>query len=334
MLSLSKLNKILGLACLILLIGCSEESPPNKTENQLTISDGWPKYIVDSYGETTLDQPPTRIVSTSVTLTGTLLAIDAPLIASGAARTNTKVADDIGFFRQWSDIASERNVISLYQGEANAETVAKQKPDLILVSATGGDSALKLYKQFSTIAPTIVINYDDKSWQELAGVLAQITGREDRANEVIEDFEHRLSLVKEQIELPPQPTSALAYYGDGRGGNFWTNESAQGKILTSLGFELSELPEDLKDNPIMGQRKDIFPVNGERFADAITGQSILLFAANEQSVEQVKKNKFISHLDPVKGNQVFAMGNDTFRLDYYSSMNLLDTLDSTFGKRD
>lgn len=40
-------------------------------------------------------------------------------------------------------------------------------PDLILVSATGGDSALPLYDQLKTIAPTLVINYDDKSWQTL-----------------------------------------------------------------------------------------------------------------------------------------------------------------------
>ncbi len=32
-------------------------------------------------------------------------------------------------------------------------------PDLILISATGGDSALALYDQLSAIAPTLVINY-------------------------------------------------------------------------------------------------------------------------------------------------------------------------------
>jgi ABC-type Fe2+-enterobactin transport system substrate-binding protein len=35
-----------------------------------------------------LIQAPTRIVSTSVTLTGSLLAIDAPVIASGATAPN------------------------------------------------------------------------------------------------------------------------------------------------------------------------------------------------------------------------------------------------------
>ncbi|ETD64830.1 Fe2+-enterobactin ABC transporter substrate-binding protein, partial [Escherichia coli] len=110
----------------------------------------------------TLESQPQRIVSTSVTLTGSLLAIDAPVIASGATTPNNRVADDQGFLRQWSDVAKERKLQRLYIGEPNAEAVAAQMPDLILISATGGDSAMPLYDQLSTIAPTLIINYDDK----------------------------------------------------------------------------------------------------------------------------------------------------------------------------
>lgn len=108
---------------------------------------GWPRQIQDSRGVHTLDHKPARIVSTSVTLTGSLLAIDAPVVASGATTPNNRFADDQGFMRQWSDVAKARHVARLYIGEPNAETVAAQMPDLILISATGGDSALALYDQ-------------------------------------------------------------------------------------------------------------------------------------------------------------------------------------------
>ena len=127
----------------------------------------WPRQITDSRGTHTLESQPQRIVSTSVTLTGSLLAIDAPVIASGATTPNNRVADDQGFLRQWSKVAKERKLQRLYIGEPSAEAVAAQMPDLILISATGGDSALALYDQLSTIAPTLIINYDDKSWQSL-----------------------------------------------------------------------------------------------------------------------------------------------------------------------
>lgn len=119
--------------------------------------------MTDSRGVHTLESKPTRIVSTSVTLTGSLLAIDAPVVASGAT-PNNRVADAQGFLRQWGDVRkTAQEVARLYIGEPSAEAVAAQMPDLILISATGGDSALALYDQFSAIAPTLIINYDDKA---------------------------------------------------------------------------------------------------------------------------------------------------------------------------
>ncbi|STW08606.1 Ferric enterobactin-binding periplasmic protein FepB [Klebsiella grimontii] len=58
----------------------------------------WPRQITDSRGTHTLESQPLRIVSTSVTLTGSLLAIDAPVVASGATTPNNRVADGQGFF--------------------------------------------------------------------------------------------------------------------------------------------------------------------------------------------------------------------------------------------
>ena len=101
-------------------------------------------------------------MSTSVTITGTLLAIDAPVVASGAS-PNPLVADKQGFFTQWSEVAKQRHVERLYQVEPNAEAVAAAAPDLIVVAATGGDSALKLYDQLSAIAPTLVLDMATKA---------------------------------------------------------------------------------------------------------------------------------------------------------------------------
>lgn len=97
----------------------------------------WPRQVTDSRGTHTLEHKPLRIVSTSVTLTGSLLAIDAPIIASGATTPNNRIGDAQGFLRQWSDVAKERKLSRLYIGEPSAEAVAAQMPDLILVSATG-----------------------------------------------------------------------------------------------------------------------------------------------------------------------------------------------------
>ncbi|WP_210081954.1 Fe2+-enterobactin ABC transporter substrate-binding protein [Pantoea endophytica] len=292
----------------------------------------WPRTIATPKGPFTLQQPPQRIVSTSVTLSGTLLAINTPLVGSGATSRNSNVSDVQGFFTQWSAVAKVRQVKPLYISQPNAEAIAAEAPDLIVIAATGGDSALRLYDQLQTIAPVLVIDYGDKSWQALTLQLGEITGHEADANKVIAAFEKRVETVRHKITLPPQPTSALVYYEDGRGMNLWTPASAQGALLQDLGFTLAAPPASFQGSTSMGKRNDIIQLNGENMADGITGNTLLLFAADEKTVPQVAKNPFLAHLPAVQQHDIFAVGNDTFRLDYYSASNMLSSIERQFTR--
>ena len=290
----------------------------------------WPRQVTDSRGVHTLESKPTRIVSTSVTLTGSLLAIDAPIVASGATTPNNRVADGQGFLRQWGDIAKQRKVARLYIGEPSAEAVAAQMPDLILISATGGDSALALYDQLSAIAPTLIINYDDKSWQALLTQLGEITGHEKQAAERIAAFDKQLAQVKQQMTLPPQPVNAIVYTAAAHSANLWTTESAQGKLLHQLGFTLADLPAGLQTSTSQGKRHDIIQLGGENLATGLTGEGLFVFAGDEKDVAAIYANPLLAHLPSVKNKRVWALGTETFRLDYYSAMLVLQRLNAMF----
>ncbi|KGA99644.1 Fe2+-enterobactin ABC transporter substrate-binding protein [Leclercia pneumoniae] len=290
----------------------------------------WPRQVTDSHGTHTLESKPMRIVSTSVTLTGSLLAIDAPVVASGATTPNNRVADDQGFLRQWGDIAKQRKLTRLYIGEASAEAVAAQMPDLILISATGGDSALALYDQLSAIAPTLVINYDDKSWQTLLTQLGTITGQEKQAAERIHEFEKQLAQVKQQMKLPPQPVNALVYTAAAHSANLWTADSAQGQLLQQLGFSLATLPAGLSTSQSQGKRHDIIQLGGENLATGLNGEGLFLFAGDQKDVDAIYANPLLAHLPAVQNKRVWALGTETFRLDYYSAMRVLTRLQSLF----
>ncbi|MEN6079236.1 Fe2+-enterobactin ABC transporter substrate-binding protein [Chromobacterium piscinae] len=315
-----------GLAALL-----SACDAPAQSSDAAATSAGWPRTLDTPKGKVTLGKMPQRIVSTSVTLTGTLLAINAPVVASGGSAAHSKVTDDQGFFTQWSAVATQRGVTPLYQGEPNAEAIIAAQPDLIVMAGTGGDSALKLYEQLSQMAPTLVVNYDDKSWQELAMLLGRATGREADARAAIADFDAEAAKLKAALKLPPQPTAALVYYEDGSGANLWTPQSAQGKLLQSLGFELATAPDSVKGNTSMGVRHDIIQLTGEKFADGLQGKSMILFNADQGQVPQVLANPFLAGNPAVKARQVYAAGLDTFRLDYYSARNLLARLRKQFG---
>ncbi|WP_058912098.1 Fe2+-enterobactin ABC transporter substrate-binding protein [Entomohabitans teleogrylli] len=298
--------------------------------SSLAFAADWPRQVTDSKGVHTLPQAPTRIVSTSVTLTGSLLAIDAPIVASGATTPGNRVADNQGFLRQWGDIARQRQVQRLYIGEPSAEAVAAQMPDLILISATGGDSALALYDQLSAIAPTLVINYDDKSWQQLLTDLGAITGHEQQAAARIADFNERLAKARAKMTLPAQPVSALVYTPAAHTANLWTPASAQGQLLEQLGFTLATPPATLQTSQSQGKRHDIIQLGGENLSAGLNGQSLLLFANSDQEAAALQQDPLLAHLPAVAHQRVWALGTETFRLDYYSATRLLERLATLF----
>jgi ferric enterobactin transport system substrate-binding protein len=322
------------LFCAVSLAGCNDDPhthpQPDATVTTSTI-DGWPRIIETPKGHIRIPAPPQRIVSTSVTLTGSLLTINAPVVASSSTVHMSKVTNPTGFFTQWADIALQRGVVPLYQGEVNVESVLSMRPDLIIVAATGGDSALKAYEQLSQIAPTLVVNYDDKSWQEVSTILGIATGHEADADKAIAEFEHHLAVVKQHITLPPQPVTAMVYYEDGSGANIWTKDSAQGRLLENLGFTLAAVPDELSNQSIALGRKDILPVSGERFSEALAGHSLMLFAGDDATTQKLLSNPFLLQHPAVEKRRVYAVGIDTFRLDYFSASNLLDRLVQLFS---
>ena len=322
----SVLRLLLAAGVGLLLSACDAPTPSAAGTAPGTTAGQWPRTLDTPKGPLTLQRPPSRIVSTSVTLTGTLLAIQAPVVASGGSAANSKVTDSQGFFTQWGEVAKQRGVQPLYQGEPSAEAIIAAQPDLIVMAGTGGDSALKLYEQLSQLAPTLVVNYDDKSWQELAVLLGRASGHDADAQAVIAGFDAEVARLKARLKLPPQPTAAMVYYENGSGANLWTPESAQGKLLQALGFTLATAPDSVKGNTSQGVRRDIVQLSGEKFAEGLRGNSIMLFNADPAMVPRVLANPFLADNAAVRGKQVFAAGFDTFRLDYYSSRNMLARL--------
>lgn len=292
---------------------------------------GWPRHLTSVKGEIVLKQQPERIVSTSVTLTGSLLAIDAPVIASGATMPGHRIADGQGFFRQWGKVAVAKGVKRLYSGEPNLEAIAAENPDLIIVSATGNDSALPFYDRLAALAPTLVVNYDDKSWQEVERVLAQATGKEAEAQKSIQSYAQREKEVKARLRLPPQPVSALVYNPHAHLVNLWTPESAQGKLLESLGFTLAKPPAIVLQASQRLKRRDIIPVAGENLVTGLTGNSIMMFAADDNKA--LLAEPLLATSPAIKAKQVYTLGEDSFRLDYYSASNVLTRLEQLFSAK-
>jgi iron complex transport system substrate-binding protein len=261
----------------------STDAPDSASESASESQDDWPRTVdsiavdngspTDKTDEVEIPAKPERIVSTSVTLTGSLLSIDAPVIASGAA-TPGPTSDDKGFFRQWADVADERDVKEIGQLEPDFEKIAAEDPDLIIVSAAGADTAPDIADRLKEIAPTVVLDYSDKDWTEVTTQLGEITGHETEDEDTIQEFNDRAAEVSDNIEEPEQPVQFILPAQDG-GVNFMTDESAQGRIITELGWDLDVPGNDLvrNDGNHTG-RTDVVQVSDENLDKALTGRTV------------------------------------------------------------
>lgn len=287
----------------------------------------WPRTIEHESGTTEIPEEPTVVVSTSITLTGTLLAIDAPVSASAATGTGP-LTDDQGFFAQWADVADERGVEVLYPNlELDIEAIEALEPDLIIGSSVGADATVDSYDQLSEIAPTIMLDYGAHTWQDLALTLGEATGSEEGAEVALDDFQTYIDEAAASLTIPGQPATALAYNGADGGGTF-SAESSQAAILTGLGFDYVVGPEELADEV----RSDVSFFTAENLPAALAEPEVVfVIAGGDEDADALVNDPLLANTPAVANGQVFPAGPTSFRIDYFSGKQMIDAIVAELG---
>lgn len=285
--------------------------------------DSWPRRFHNADGSwTRLAAPPTRILSTSVTVTGTLLAIGAPLVASASA-ANGK------FFAQWAHVARQRNIGNLWPaGRVDLEAVYAAAPDLIIVSATGADSARDQLARFRAVAPTIVVDYGRQSWQGLAQELAGATGLQAQASQRIEAFGRTVARARLALKLPHGQVNVISYNGPGTANPVATRDGVHGQLLRALGFDV-EAP-DPRWHSTQDAASDFIWTPYE-FLPQLKASTTLLLRATEATAAAMLADPLLANLPSVRSRQVHALGLNAFRIDYYSATELVERIVRLFG---
>nr|WP_283939500.1 Fe2+-enterobactin ABC transporter substrate-binding protein [Pseudomonas sp. R3.Fl] len=271
---------------------------------------------------------PRRIVSTTPSVTGILLAMDAPLVAT-AATTPSRLTDAKGFFSQWAQVADERGVAVLYRNlQFDIEALIASDPDLVVVSATGADSVAPHRAELEAQGlPTMLVDYSNRAWQDIATDLGQRTGLQRQAREAIQRFDAYTAQTAASIRPPAGAVTIVGYniagsYSIGRLG------SPQARLLTALGFRVNELPPALTEK--VTRASDFQFISRENLPAAISGDSVFLLGAGEQDVQAFLADPVLANLPAVRNKRVYPLGPSSFRIDYYSGRQLLDTVAGYF----
>lgn len=296
---------------------------------QTARAENWPRSFSEADVAVTLEQQPARIVSTSPSLTGILLALDAPLVSTAAA-IKGPLTDEIGFFRQWAAAAHSKGVEMLYPNlNFDLEAVILADPDLVVVSASGGDSVLAQVPDLQAQGLTVlVVDYARQSWEEQARILGRACGKDQEAEAIIAEVAMKADILRRDLARPDGRISIWSYnfagsYAIGK------PASAQGKLMAQMGFDVVGLPEDMA--PLVTRSGDFDFVSLENLAAGTLGESIFLLNGTEADVAQVLADPVVAHLPAVKAGQVYAMGPTSFRIDYYSALLLMALMGETFA---
>lgn len=286
--------------------------------------------ITHAKGTTKVPTGAKRIVSTSVTLTGHLLALGAPVVATQVAKPS-KLSDSNGFFTQWADKATAAKVQVLYQStEVDLEKISSAQPDLIIGAATGQDgAAAEVYDKLTAIAPTVILNYDGLSWQETMRKVAEVLSLQDKADQVVSDYEKHVADLKGKIKAPGTKVTALTFAADGL--NVFTPESAQATVATDLGLEYGGVPDNLKP---AGQpaRNDVTAVTFENASDALgTNALLVVMAGSDADLAPLTKHPVVANLAAVKEKRAYPIGFESFRIDYFSAIATADRIAAAFS---
>lgn len=291
---------------------------------------GWPRTIRHAAGELTLARKPLRIVSTTPSVTGILLAIEAPLLAS-TATTPSPLTDAKGFFSQWAGDADRRGVKVLYPNlKFDIEAVLGWKPDLVIASTTGADSILQHRAELEALGiPTLVVDYSSRSWQELATELGKAAGLEKEAAAAISRFDTDLAAAARAI---PARGARVSIVGYNIAGSYSVARLASPvtKLVSGLGFEVVSLPPELKPNSARPSDFEFF--SRENLSAAITADTVFLLRATQKDVEAFLAEPVLANHPAVVGKRVYPLGLTSFRIDPYSGRQILEQLRESFAR--
>ena len=281
----------------------------------------WPRTFVNADGSTTqIPHKPQKILSTTTTVTGTLVAIDAPVVASSTA-------GDGKFFAQWADIAKQRNIEQLWAvGSVDTEMAYAVMPDLIVVAATGGDSVMDLVPELKLIAPVIIVDYGAQTWQELAVKLGFATGREAFVEQKIAQFNDYLKNVK--LNLPDTRANIIAYNGPGIANVIAKETGPHSELLHSLGLEIEGAKSEWET--FSDKRSDFVRAHYETLT-MLKAPMTFVIVADDSKAQTVMNDPVLVNLPSVQKKQVYPLGLNSFRIDYYSSMEIVELMKRHFG---
>ena len=275
---------------IFLLVACGSSSKSeNSTSSDKVELSSKPK--IDGfhyYGD--IPKNPKRIASLSSTYTGYLLQLgfDPVTVTSYDAK---------------NPVLKEKVKNAKVLMPEDLESIAKQKPDLIVVDASD-----KNINELKKIAPTIAIDYGKNDYLEILNRFGQIFGKEKEADQWIADWKSKTADIGKQLKekLGQNVTFTVVGLYEKEIYLFGNNWGRGGEVIyKSLGFDA---PQKVKD--------EVFPsgylqVSQETVSEYI-GDYVLVAAEDDKTGSALYESDVWKSIPAVQQNHILKVDANAF----------------------
>ena len=273
---------------LLVACGSSSKSENSASADKVELSS---KPKIDGfhyYGD--IPKNPKRIASLSSTYTGYLLQLgfDPVTVTSYDAK---------------NPVLKEKVKNAKVLMPEDLESIAKQKPDLIVVDASD-----KNIDELKKIAPTIAIDYGKNDYLEILNRFGQIFGKEKEADQWIADWKSKTADIGKQLKekLGQNVTFTVVGLYEKEIYLFGNNWGRGGEVIyKSLGFDA---PQKVKD--------EVFPsgylqVSRETVSEYI-GDYVLVAAEDDKTGSALYESDVWKSIPAVQQNHILKVDANAF----------------------
>lgn len=203
--------------------------------------------------------------------------------------------------------------------EPDLDTLYASDPDLIIVEAVSADDEVlaQLEERDVPVLATVGADPEDPigNMKDVFSMIAEATGREERGDQVLQDFDQHLADAKQQVEGTDMATDEFVYF-DGwvDAGNLTIRPYGEGALFTALGEELGMRTAWTEDIEASYGDGGVVPAYGLSSTDleglTAVGDANLFYANDEAAeggyVEALESNPLWTSMPAVQEGRAHA----------------------------
>ncbi|WP_163581274.1 ABC transporter substrate-binding protein [Gracilibacillus saliphilus] len=296
----------LAAAFLFLLAACgnSEDTESSSeegeaTENKITddtqSAEEDTRTVTDAMGhEVEVPANPERVIGSY--LEDYLVALGVEPVAQWSVRDGEDIQDYL---------QDDLEGIPTIPSELPYEAVTSFEPDLLLMDSAGMVEDNK-YDQYNKIAPTFVVGTEEiNDWREKFQIIAEVFGMEEKADEVLAQYDAKAEDAKEQIQeaIGDESVAALWLFAD----TFYIvseNLSSGDLLYNELGLTAPSVVSEISETSAQNWTE----ISMEKLAELEADHIILVNSDGESSALE---DSIWQNIPAVQNDNIYEFGQDS-----------------------